>query len=527
MGETVKTQGQSVNRWLITFTVMLGAFISSLDTSIVNVAIPYMRGNVGASVEEITWVSTGYILSNVIIMPIIGMLSVRFGRKNFYVASIIIFTATSFFCGLAWDLTSVVLFRIIQGIGGGAMVPIAQAILREIFPPEEQGMAMGLYGFGVVLGPAIGPVVGGWLTDNFSWRWIFYVNVPIGIVNVLLAIKYIHDPVFLKREKNKIDFLGLGLLIVGLGSLQVMLEKGEYKSWFESSFIRTLAAISAIGIILFIWRELTTDKPAVNLRIVKNVNFSIGSFIVGIMGLGLYGSLFVIPLFLQQLLGYPAYDAGLAMMPRSIAMAVVMPIAGRYYNKLGPKFFIGSGFIIASFSLYQLSTLSLDVGYWDIFFPQFIQGAGFGLIFVALSTATLSTIEKRQLTDAAGLYNVIRQVFASVGIALVANELSNRTTYNRVMLTSHINDYSNTTSSWLAEAKSLLLGKGFDMQRATDGALKLVDGEVMRQASMLAYNHIFFLVMCLFIITIPVVFLIRSPRKQHDDTDLHAGGIYE
>jgi len=286
------TSQQPVNKWIITITVMIGAFMSALNTSSVNVALPYIKGSLGTSVEDIAWVSTGYILSNVIIMPIIGMLSVRFGRKRLYLSCIVIFTVGSLLCALAWDLPSMILFRVIHGVGGGALIPIAQAILREVFPPEEQGTAMGIFGMGVVIGPAIGPLVGGWVTDNFSWHWIFYFNIPIGILNVFMVAKFIHDPSYLKIEKIKLDYLGLLFLIIGLGCFQVMLAKGENKSWFESDFIRVLAVTSAIGIILFIWRELKIDRPATDLKIMKDVNFSAGCFIASIMNMGLYGCLF-------------------------------------------------------------------------------------------------------------------------------------------------------------------------------------------------------------------------------------------
>jgi DHA2 family multidrug resistance protein len=261
------------NKWMIALTVIMGTIMSALDTSIVNVALPYMRGNLGASIEEITWVATGYILSNVIIMPIIGMLSAQFGRKRFYTFSIVLFILSSMLCGMSWNLTSLVAFRILQGIGGGALIPVSQAILRESFPAEEQGMAMGIYGFGVVLGPAFGPTLGGWLTDNYSWPWIFYINVPIGIINLFLVYRFLHDPPYLKKEKGGIDFPGLGFLVIGLGALQLMLEKGEQKDWFASDFIVSLLIVSAVGLLLFVWRELAAERPAVDLRILRDANF--------------------------------------------------------------------------------------------------------------------------------------------------------------------------------------------------------------------------------------------------------------
>ncbi len=325
------------HRWLITFTVMMATIMAAIDVSIVNVALPYMRGNLGASVEEITWVATGYLLSNVIVMPIIAMLTSRFGRRRFYLFSILLFTCTSMLCGVAWSFSSLVAFRTLQGIGGGAIIPISQAILRESFPPEDQGKIIGIYGLGVILGPAFGPTLGGWLTDTYSWRWIFFINVPVGVVTVYLISRFIHDPHYLEREKGRIDGPGLAFLVVGLGSLQLMLEKGQQWDWFGSRLIVALTVLAAAGIILFVVRELTTGKPAVELRLFKDVNFAVGTFLGGIFGIALYGSLFLLPLFLQEILRYTALDSGLTLMPRSLAMAATMPLAGRLYNRPGPE----------------------------------------------------------------------------------------------------------------------------------------------------------------------------------------------
>ena len=502
------------DKWIVTLTVMIGTIMAARDSSIVNVALPYMRGSLGASVEEITWVATGYILSTVIVMPIIGMLSARYGRRNFYLVSIVSFTISSMLCGMAWNMTSMVVFRIIQGMGGGALIPVSQAILRETFPPEEQGMAMGLYGFGVVLGPAFGPTIGGWLTDHFSWPWIFYINVPIGILNVLLVMRFIKDPPYLVREKGTIDLLGLSLMTIGLGALQIMLEKGEQEDWFASGMIRCLLIAAIAGIILFIWRELTIDRPAVDLRILKDVNFASGSLIGGFLGMGLMGSLFLLPLFLQQLLGYPALDSGVIQMPRSLAMAVAMPLGGRFYNKFGPRALIGSGLVVTAISFYQLSRLSLDMGFFDIFVPQLLQGAGFGLIFVALSTAALSTIEKRSLTAAAGLYNVVRQVFGSIGIAIAASQLTKSMNVYHAVLAEKVTDYGALSSAWVQAASGGMQGQGMDAATAKQMALKLLDGELFRQAGMMAYNHMFLLVTSLFAISFPLIFLLKSNKKQ-------------
>jgi len=501
------------HKWLVTVTVMTGALMGALDMSITNVALPHIRGSLGASVEEIAWVATGYMLSNVITMPLIALLASRFGRKRFYIFSVALFTCSSMACGLARDLPSIVAFRAIQGVGGGALIPLAQAILRETFPPKEQARAMGIYGIGIMLGPAFAPTLGGWITDNYSWPWIFYINVPVGIINVLLIMRFIQDPPFLVREKGRIDFSGLLLMAIGLGALQIMLEKGDQKDWFESTFITYLAVAACLGLALFIVRELTTDAPAVNLRILKDVNFSSGTLLSGVLGVGLFSSLFIMPLFLQQLLGYPALDSGVAVIPRSIGMVITMPLAGRLYERTGPKLLIALGLLVSAVSFFQFSRLSLDTGYWDIFVPQLLQGFGSGFIFVSLSTAVLSTIEKPLLTAASGLYNMIRQVFGSVGIALAATYLTRGETSYHAMLTEHVTAFKDIASESMQRLSSLLSSQGIDASGTGKEALKLLDGLVARQASMLAYNYVYFLIAIVYLISIPLVVLMKTHHR--------------
>jgi DHA2 family multidrug resistance protein len=508
------------HKWMITLTVMSGMIMAALDMSIVNVALPHMRGSLGASVEEIAWVSTGYILSTVIVMPIVAFLSSRFGRKNFYIFSVLIFTGSSMLCGVAWDLPSMIIFRILQGIGGGALIPLSQSILRETYPPEEQAMAMGIYGMGIVLGPALGPTLGGWLTDNYSWPWIFYINVPIGIINILMIMRFIHDPHYLVRETGKIDMAGLFFMTCGLGALQIMLEQGEQHDWFDSDFIIYLAVIAAVGLVLFVWRELIIEKPAVNLRILKNVSFTSATSLGGVLGLALYSSLFIVPLLLQQLLGYTAFDSGLILMPRSLAMAVALPVAGRLYNRIGPRFLIGTGLFLNAVSFYQLSILSLNVGFWDILFPQFLQGVGFGMIFVSLSTAALSTIEKNLLTAAAGLYNVVRQVFGSVGIAIAATMLTRGENFSRARLMEHVTVFGDKTIGILNSLTQYFYSRGADMADAQSKALKAIEGIVMRQASMISFNYVFFLIAVLFALSIPLIFLITDPQRNMNSQEI-------
>jgi DHA2 family multidrug resistance protein len=511
-------QPGSSHKWPIILTVMTGSLMASLDTSIVNVAIPNMRGSLGASVEEMTWVPTGYILSAVIIMPLIALMSSRFGRKRFYMFSVFLFTMASMLCGIAWDLPSMVTFRILQGIGGGTLVPVAQAILRETLTPEERGKAMGIYGFGVVLGPAIGPTLGGWLTDNFSWQWIFYINVPVGIVNMLMLMWFIEDPPYLVRHKGKLDLSGLLLMTIGLGALQIMLEKGQRKDWFNSDIIIWLAVIACAGLVLFVWRELSADNPAVNLRILKNRNFTLATFLGGVLGLCLFGSLFIMPLFLQSLLSYPAYDSGLVMLPRAAFMALSMPLAGRLYLRIGPRVMVAMGMTANIISFYRFSNLSLDVGYWDLFIPQCLQGLGFGFIFVSVSAAGLSSIEKELMTAATGLYNVVRQVFGSIGIALSSTLLTRGESWNRGVLIDHITSFGDRTAETLHDVSSFLVSQGMDRASADAGSLKVIEELVMKHASMLSFNRVFYVIAVLFLLCMPLIVFLKdvriSPRKK-------------
>ena len=506
----------ATHKWVVAGTVLTGTIMAVLDSSIVNVALPSMTGTLGATVEEITWVITGYILANVILMPITGMLSQRFGRKNFFIFSVAMFTIASMLCGLARTLPLMVVFRIIQGAGGGALITIPQAILRETFPVEEQGMAMGIYGMGVVLAPAIGPTLGGWLTDKYSWPWIFYINVPVGILCIMLVSRFIHDPPYLKREKGRIDWEGLAALTIGLGALQLMLEKGQDKDWFQSSFIVSLAVVAAVGLGLFVWRELVADRPAVELHVLNNQSFTSATLLGGVLGMGLMGSLFLLPLFLQQLLGYDAMTSGLALMPRSLAMAVIMPIGGRFYNRIGPKIFVGAGLAISAWSFFSLSHLTSDVGYWNIFWPQLWQGVGFSLIFLALSTAALATIPRPLMTQASGLYNVVRQVFGSVGIAIAASELTSGIQRYSATIRQDMPYNDPVAQNFLRSATAGMARTGVDQFTARLRALKLLDFSILKQAAVGAYNHVFALVAILFLVAIPGVLFLRAGETTGD-----------
>jgi DHA2 family multidrug resistance protein len=503
-------------KWVIAGTVMIGNIMAVLDSSIVNVALPDMAGNLGATIEEITWVVTSYLLATVLVMPIIGMLSTRYGRKRLYLTAIAVFTLASAFCGLAGSLPAMVVWRVLQGLSGGILVTVPQAILRESFPPDEQGVAMGVFGMGIVLAPALGPTLGGWLTDRYSWPWIFFINVPVGIINLFMVQRLIDDPPFLIRVKEKIDSLGLIFMVAGLGAFQLMLEEGERNEWFDSAFIVRLAIIAAIGMGLFIWRELTTERPAVDLRTLRNVPFTAATVMGGVMGAGLSGVLFILPLFLQNLLGFTAMQSGLTLMPRSLAMLVMMPLAGRLYNRAGPKLLVSGGLVLVAIGFWQLSRLTIDVGYWDLVWPQVWQGIGFSFLFAALSTAALSAIPRERITAATGMYNVVRQVMGSIGIAIAATLLTHSQQTYHAILAEDATGFA--ARQWIAQATMKMQALGLDMTTARERAMALLDADIARQATVLSYNHIFFLVGVLFVLILPLVLLIR--RADHGDAEV-------
>ncbi|HEY5219564.1 MAG TPA: DHA2 family efflux MFS transporter permease subunit, partial [Gemmatimonadaceae bacterium] len=442
---------------------------------------------------------------------IVGMLSARYGRKRIYMVSIAAFTGASMMCGMATSLGMLVLFRVFQGMAGGILITVPQAVLRESFPIEQQGLAMGVYGMGVVLAPAIGPTLGGWLTDRYSWPWVFFINVPIGLLNLLMVQRVLRDPPYLERIKARIDFPGLGLMIVGLGALQLMLEEGQRNDWFQSAYITWLGAIAVVGMGLFLWRELNVDRPAVNLRILRDPTFSAATFMGGMMGAGLSGSLFILPLFLERLLGFTAMDAGIALMPRSLAMLVAMPIAGRLYNRAGPRLMVavGLGFIVSGY--WQLGHMTTQTGIWDLVLPQVCTGTGFSFLFAALSTAALSKVPRAEMTAATGLYNVVRQVMGSIGIAAIATLLTHG--QSRYYSTLAEDTSGPIASRWLGGATASMYALGASTEVARARALALLSLRVMRQATVLAYNHVFVIVAAGFVLVAPLILLL--PREGH------------
>ena len=511
----------SANKWIITITVILASMIELIDTSIVNVALPQMMGNLGATLDQIAWVVTGYVVANVIVIPMTAFLAALFGRRNYFTGSIILFTVASFFCGHATSLWELVIFRFIQGIGGGAMLSTSQAILVEAFPPEELGLANGLFGLGVVVGPTIGPTLGGWITDSYSWRWIFYVNLPIGIIAALMAMAFIPPPQEV-RKVGTIDWTGIGLLVAGIGSLQIVLERGESEDWFSAGYIRWLTATAVLCIAAFIWRELTAEHPVVDLRVLKDRSLAVGTLFTFILGFGLYGSVFIFPVFAQNLLGFTAMQTGLILLPGSLATAVMMPVVGKLMQRGFPAQILNAlGFISFFGFTYLLSHSTLASSKADFFWPLILRGVGLGLLFVPLTTLALSGLKGKNIPQGAAMTNMMRQLGGSFGVALVATFIQYRSWTHRSRLLDHVSIYDPELRQRLAETTSGLMAKGsslFDAQRQAYGA---IEGAVMRQTFLLTYMDAFSVVGVFFLFCIPLLLLFKRKAGPAAPVSLH------
>ena len=510
----VQGDALSQNKWAISLAVIFGVLMSAIDSSVVNVALPNIQGNLGATQQEITWISTSYMISVVILMPLTNWLATRFGRKKVYLTSLVIFTAASVMCGLSSTLPELIFWRAVQGFGAGTLQPLAQAMFREAFPPEEQGVAMGVFGLVVMAGPAIGPTLGGFITDNYNWPWIFFINLPIGIVGFFVAARVLVDPPNQHGTKRaKVDGIGILLLAVGLSTMQTVLEQGETDDWFSSPFICWFTVIAALTLIGFIWWELTTDQPAVDLRILKNIQFAAGTVIGALLGVGLFASLFLLPQFFQVLLGFTATQSGLALMPRSLAMMFAMPLGGILYNRLGPRIMIIGGLLMSISTQLFLSRSTLGTSSGELIVPLLIQGAGFGLVFVAMSTAALSTIDRKKMTSATGLNNLLRQLGGSIGTAVVVTLLTTRVDIARSALVSYTNSESAQFNDRVQMMTSYFVHQGFSQMNAHAAALGTIASSLQRQAGTLAYDYIFFWIGTMFMICLPFAFFLTGAKK--------------
>jgi MFS transporter, DHA2 family, multidrug resistance protein len=504
----------AVNPWLISVAVMLGTFMEVLDTTVVNVSLPHIAGNLSATVDESTWVLTSYLVANAIVLPLTGWLSNQFGRKRILMMSIGGFTVASVACGFAPSLPFLIFFRVVQGATGGGLQPLSQAIMLEAFSPEDRGKAMAFWGLGIVVAPMLGPVLGGWITDSYSWRWIFYINLPVGIAALTMCKIFIFDPAYIQRRSRRVDWWGIGLLAVGIGALQVMLDKGQEEDWFASHFVLVLALLAGAGLVGFVIHEMLDWLPVVNLRVFRNRTYSSGVFMMTVLGFGLYGSLVLIPIFLQELLGYSSTNAGIAMLPRGLGSFLAMPLVGMLMSKIEPRKMLAGGFLGAAVSMYMLSLLNLNAGYWDVFWPQFIQGVSMGFLFVPLTTVTHDPIRNEEMGNATSVFNLMRNIGGSIGIAAVTTITARFTQRDVNVLGAHVTPYDSATRQMMQGATSGFVSKGMDAVTANRQAMGAVWGTVQAQASMLAFNHAFLLLGILFLAVIPFILLMRRPQKR-------------
>src|SRR6266550_857750 len=500
------------HKYLIAFAVVLAALMQVIDSSIVNVALPDMMGNLGASLDEIAWVSTGYILASVIIIPLTGWLGAFFGRKRYFVGSIIIFTVASLLCGASHSLAALVFWRIVQGLGGGALMTVSQAVLFESFPRREAGMAMALFGLGVMVGPTIGPTLGGWLTDNYGWPWIFYVNLPVGVLAALMIIAYVHDPEHQQRPPS-IDYIGIALLAMSVGSLQYLLEYGQREDWFDSRLMTTLAITSAITGVALVWRELTTEHPVIDFRVLKHRQMWVGTVLGVVMGVGLYASVFTLPVFLQSNLRMTAQQTGIVLLPGALATAFSMAIVGRLTNKFDARILIAIGALLFAGAMIRLSRITGESGSTDFFWSLIMRGVGLGMMFVPLTTITLAELSHRELPQGTGLYNFFRQLGGSLGIAAIATLLSHYTAQYRAILSEHLASGDPTTLTRMDMLTRAMIARGADAWTARQQAISILDRELMGQASVIAYSRIYVLSAALILALIPLLLLVRHTRS--------------
>jgi MFS transporter, DHA2 family, multidrug resistance protein len=511
-----------VNRYWIAAAVTLAAVLELVDTSIVNVAVPHMMGNLGATLDEIAWVSTGYIIANVIVIPMSSWLSNWFGRRNYLTFSILLFVAASFFCGAATGLWSLVFWRVIQGLGGGALLSTAQATLFEAFPPNEIGKGQAIFGMGVMVGPTLGPTLGGYIVDNYDWPWIFYINVPLGLLAAALVWNYVRDSKNAIRA-TKIDVLGIVLLAVSIGTLQFMLERGERNDWFESGLVTSLAVISALSMAGFIWRELTFEQPIVNLRVLRSRQLSVGVIFAAALGLAMYGSIFVLPVFLQQLHGFTAWQTGKVIFPGAIASAFTMAIIGRNANRLDARYTIVAGVAMFGVCMWWLSGLSLDAGADDVFWPLMLRGVGMGLIFVPLTNASMADLSARDVPQGTALFNLTRQLGGSLGIAVMATLLSRFTSSAHANLVQHMAAGDPLVTQRVSTLSRAFIARGSDAATAVEQATRVLERQVMAQASVISFSKIYLISAGVMVLGLPLLLFWRTGRNRTalSAADLH------
>jgi DHA2 family multidrug resistance protein len=484
-------------KWAITLSVMVVAFMQVLDTSVTNVVLPHLQGSLSAGLEEVSWVITSYLAANAIVIPATGWLAGLMGRKRFFLVCCVLFTISSVLSGMAPNLTFLIVARIAQGIGGGPIIPLSQAILWEIFPLGQRGLAMAVWGIGFMMGPIIGPTLGGYIADNWSWRWIFYINLPVGLLGFFMASAFLFDPPYL-RKPSRVDWPGLVLMVVGFGCLQLMLDRGQGEDWFDSSQIVALAVVAGIALVGFLIRELMAKDPILDLRVFTDRNFAFGASFIALIGLGMFSSMVLLALYSQKLLGYDALTSGLVLAPGGLGNMFSLILCGRLVTRVDQRLLLAFGCLVNAISLYMMSNITLGMDYWSLTVPRIIQGFALGFIFVPLSTLTLATIRKDKLVNATSAYNVLRNLGGSVGIALATTYLAQRSQFHQHNLVSHVTVWDPETQARLARWTSHFLAQGADSFTAERRAMAMLYHEVVSQAQVLAYADDFWLLAILF-----------------------------
>jgi MFS transporter, DHA2 family, multidrug resistance protein len=507
LDQLVAERGEIV-RWLIAVAVSIAALMEVIDTSIVNVALPYIRGNLGATLSEVGWVVTGYSMANAVMIPLTAWLSSVIGRKIYFIFSLIGFTVASVVCGIAPDLVTLVIARIAQGLFGGGLLAKAQSILFETFPKEKQGLAQALFGICVIVGPICGPTIGGYLTDLINWRWIFLINVPIGILATLMCLAFF--PNDNERTRTKVDWLGITLLTVGISSLMYVLEKGQDDDWFSSRTILTLAITAAVSLIVFVAQELTVEHPAVDLRVLKNRSVAGGAIYSLVMGFGLFGVGFTMPTFVQQFLNYTAMQTGLLQMPGSLATGITMPIVGIFVAKLNARVAVAIGATGCALSMLYISQSTLQTGYDDFFWPLIVRGVSMAIMFMPLNIASLGDCKPSEISSASGFLNLARQLGGSFGIAILTTIISQRTDFHRAVLIEKVSAYAPYAVERQHQLSSMLQHYGAHYQDALAGSASILNNIVNVQAGVLSFDDSFWLLGVMFLLSLPSVLLLSG-----------------
>lgn len=502
----------NINRWLIVIAVITPTLIEVLDTSVANVALEYIQGSISAGKSEVTWVLTSYMVANAIVIPMSGWLSSVFGRKNYLMLSILIFTVGSLLCGTATSLSQIVFFRVLQGIGGGGLQPLSQAILMETFPPEKRGMAMSIFGIGVILGPIVGPMLGGYLTDNYSWRWVFWINLPIGIFAYYMVKTYVFDPSYMSRRKkgDQVDAVGLALLALGIGALQVALDKGQQDDWLGSDLIVHLFIIAAVSLVILVIWELRHPNPIINLRIFKNISFATGNSIMFFGYFAFFGSLVLLPQFMQSMLGYTALQAGMVLGPGGIVTLLAMPIAGRLTEKIDSRFLLCLGLGICAISLFYMSDFTLGIDFNTASFSRLIQGAGMPFFFVSLSLLTFASIKVEDMNNASAIYSLLRNLGGSFGVSFVTTMLARRGQYHQSVLSEPMNPLNDNYNMALQKVMNYLESQGHALGDLTQAAQAVIYKQLIAQSTLLAFTDTFYLLGWLFIILMGLTWVMKK-----------------